>query len=177
MNLNQKRAFNLSLRYTFLILIAIPNLWIFYAILTPLTVYPVYALLNLFFNAVVIGNIIVINENIALEIIRACVAGSAYYLLLVLNLSIPSVKLNKRVKMVLFSFGLLLAINIIRIFSLSLIFLEGFSFFVLTHKVFWYLLSTIFIVGIWFIEVKYFKIKEIPFYSDLRFLYKNSSLK
>ena len=53
------------------------------------------------------------------------------------------------------------------------VFFLGFSFFDITHKVFWYFISTIFVVGIWFIEIKIFKIKEIPFYSDLNLLYKN----
>jgi hypothetical protein len=32
-------------------------------------------------------------------------------------------------------------------------------------------MSTIFIVGIWFLEVHIFKIKEIPFFSDVKFLF------
>jgi hypothetical protein len=31
-------------------------------------------------------------------------------------------------------------------------------------------LSIVFVVGIWFAEVRFFKIKEIPFYDDLRFV-------
>ena len=40
-------------------------------------------------------------------------------------------------------------------------------------EVLWYLGSTLFVIGIWFIEVKLFKIKEIPIYSDIKFLYLN----
>ena len=58
-----------------------------------------------------------------------------------------------------------------------MIFISGSSLFDITHKLFWYFGSIIFVVGIWFIEVKYFKLKEIPFYSDIKLLYENSFLK
>ena len=44
----------------------------------------------------------------------------------------------------------------------------------ITHKIFWYSLSILFVVGIWFLEVKLFKIKSIPFYSDIISVYKKS---
>ena len=163
------------MRYLVLVLSAIPNLWLFYMIFTPLTAYPVYWFLNLFYNASILnGNIILINQAISIEMIEACIAGSAYYLLLVLNLSVPKIDLKRRIKMVAFSFSIFLAINILRIFLLSLVAISGSSFFDITHRIFWYALSTIFVAAIWFAEVKAFKIKEIPFYSDIRFLYKNT---
>ena len=70
--------------------------------------------------------------------------------------------------MILISFASLLLMNIIRIFTLSVIFMSGASWFDITHKLFWYFGSIVFVVGIWFIEVKFFKIKEIPFYSDVK---------
>lgn len=165
-------------RYIFLVLIAIPNLWLFYLVFTPLTVYPVFFLLKIFYENVILlnRNLLIINREVPIEIVKACVAGSAYYLLLILNLSLPNVKLKQRIRMIFFSFSILLIVNIIRIVFLAMIFLDGFSWFVLTHKVFWYVLSTLFVVGIWFAQVKYFNIKEIPFYSDIKFLYKKSLL-
>jgi len=74
--------------------------------------------------------------------------------------------------MILSSFISLLVINILRILLLIIIYIEGYSFFDITHKLFWYLMSIVFVIGIWFTEVKLFKIKEIPFYSDMKFLYK-----
>ena len=70
--------------------------------------------------------------------------------------------------MLLFTFLSLLVLNILRIFFLSLVFVLGASLFDITHELFWYLGSTIFVVGIWFAGVKIFKVKEIPFYSDLK---------
>ncbi|MFH1608220.1 MAG: pacearchaeosortase [archaeon] len=168
----KKRLSNLALRYLILIITALPNLWLFYFIFTPLTIYPVYFLLDLFFKATLLENTILISNQFSIQIISACVAGSAYYLLLILNLSTPDIKLNKRLKMLLIAFISLLAINILRIFLLSLMFIYGSSWFDITHKLFWYALSILFVMGIWFTEVKLFKIKAIPFYSDIKFLYK-----
>ena len=44
-------------------------------------------------------------------------------------------------------------------------------YFDFTHLLFWYLLSTIFVVAIWFLIVKIYKIKEIPIYSDVMLIY------
>ncbi len=174
----KKSAMNISdivLRYFILVLIAVPNLWLFYLIFTPLTAYPVYWLLGLFYDASVLnGNIILINQAISIELIKACIAGSAYYLLLILNLSTPGIKVNKRIKIVALSFSVFLAVNILRIFILSLMAVSGSDFFGITHRLFWYSLSTIFVVAIWFAEVRLFRIKDIPFYSDIKFLYKQT---
>jgi len=59
---------------------------------------------------------------------------------------------------------------------LSIMYVNGSSFFDFTHKIFWYAGSTIFVIAIWFLEVKIFKIKGIPIYDDLKFLYKKSSI-
>ena len=173
-----KNILGMFIRYLALVFVAFPNLWIFYFIFTPLTVYPTYFLLNLFFDASLISEaVIMIGQRVPIEIIDACVAGSAYYFLLILNLTTGKIKIKTRIYMVLFAFSLFLIINIIRIFLLSLLAVSGSSFFGITHILFWYLLSTIFVVGIWFAQVKIFKIKEIPFYSDIKFLYRQSRMK
>jgi exosortase/archaeosortase family protein len=157
------------LRYTILILAGIAGTPFFYSIFTYATIYPVFFLLKLFYNPLLISNLIII-ESTPIEIIGSCVAGSAYYLLLILNLSIPNIKPAKRTLIILFSFSLLLFLNILRILLLSIFYVSRFSFFDFTHKLFWYAGSTIFVVGIWFLSVKIFKIKEIPLYSDIKFL-------
>lgn len=158
---------NIFLRYFILILVAIPNLYLFYLIFAPLTIYPTYFLLNLFFNASLNQNIIQFNGS-SIELISACIAGAAYYLLLILNLSTPQIKFKKRIKLIFSSFLIFLILNILRIFFLSLLFYSGSNYFDITHKIFWYSISTIFVVGIWFFQVKYYKIKQIPFYSDIK---------
>lgn len=159
------------LRYLIILLIAIPNLFIFYKIFTPLTIYPVYFFLGLFFETILVGTTILTN-NVPLQIVNSCVAGSAYYLLFMLNFSTPRVKLLKRIKILLASFLAFLSINIIRITALSFLALSDSSLFEVTHKLSWYALSILFVTGIWFAIVRIYSIKQIPFYSDLKLLYK-----
>jgi|SRR3989344_4780427 len=171
-----KNYLKVLVRYLIIVLIAIPNLFVFYLIFTPATIYLVLGLFKIFFKEVLlVGNTFQVSNEFFIEIIPACIAGSAYYLLFILNLSIPKIKIKKRVKMILFSFSFLLILNILRILFLSLIFVylpENQNLFNITHKLFWYLGTTIFVVLIWFIEVKAFKIKEIPVYSDIKYLSK-----
>ncbi len=167
-----KTVFDIVLRYVILILVGVSNSGIFYLLFSAITIYPVYFLLKFFFDTSLMYNIITIN-NSAIEIIRACVAGSAYYLLLILNLSTRGINLRKRIFMLLFSFSSFLIINILRIFFLSILFVSGISFFDVAHKLFWYVGSVVFVVAIWFFSVKIFKIKEIPIYSDIVFLLKS----
>ncbi len=171
-----KQFIDILARYLILIIVALPHLWIFYFLFAPLTIYPVYFLLNLFFNSSLIGEVVLVEDCFPVEMVGACIAGSAYYLLLMLNLSTPKIKFHKRINLIFLSFASLLLVNILRIFLLSLIFISGSPWYDAAHKLFWYSLSILFVVGIWFAGVKYFKIKEIPFYSDIRFLYKNSLL-
>ena len=169
MKRDAQKIIDVIIRYSILLVIGIIGTPFFYSIFTFLTIEPVYLLLNIFFNPSLISNIIIIN-NLPIEIIGACVAGSAYYLLLILNLSMPGIKFGKRIMLLLFSFSLLLILNILRIFLLSVLYVSQFSLFDITHKLFWYVGSIVFVVGIWFLSVWIFKIKEIPFYSDIKSL-------
>jgi len=163
----------LLLRYAILILFVILSVKVFYLIFTQITVYSVYFILKQFFTVTLANNFLWINSS-PIEIIGPCVAGSAYLLMLILNLSTPNIKTSKRIGMFFFSFAVLLLINVLRIVLLSFLFLAGNSFFDMAHLLFWYIGSVIFVVGIWFLSVKIFKVKEIPFYSDLMFLFKSS---
>jgi len=166
-------VYSIFIRYLILVLTALPHLWIFYFVFAPLTVYPVYIILSIFFNAALSGSAIFIGNLSPTEIVDACVAGSAYYLLLIFNLSIPNIKTSKRLKMIGFAFLSFLIINILRIVILSAIFVLNPSIFDISHKLSWYLGSIILVVGIWFLEVKTFKIREIPFYTDVKSLLKH----
>jgi len=177
MKKEDKNILGIFVRYLILIALAFPSLWIFYFIFTPLTVYPVYFLLNIFFDVSLISQtVILIGSVVPIEIIEACVAGSAYYFLAILNLTTAKIKTNTRIYMLLLAFFSFLVINVVRIFFLSLLAISGSSFFDITHIIFWYVISIVFVVGIWFTQVKVFKIKEIPLYSDIMFLYKKSKM-
>lgn len=169
----KRQGVDILIRYLILIIVAVPNLWLFYMIFTPLTVFPVYWILSLFFDVYALSsNVLVINNLIPIELINACIAGSAYYLLLILNLSTPKIKIKTRVKAILFSFMVFWLINILRIVILSAMAVSSSPLFDVTHIFLWYGISIILVVGIWFTEVKMFKIKQIPFYSDLKHLFK-----
>ena len=153
-------------RYLILLFLVL-SFSLFYEFLTNITLFFSAGLLKLFFNSVFINNAtIIINSGVMIEIIPACIAGSAYILLLILNLTI-SMKIKQRILSILLSSLLLFALNVLRISFLSVLYYNNFLFFEFTHKLFWYLLSTIFVVGIWFFTAKIFAIKEIPVYSDI----------
>lgn len=159
-------------RYIILLALAIPGLQIFSFIFQPLTSYPVYWLLDLFYEASMENFVVSIAECYPIEIVGACVAGSAYMLFLILNLSTPNINVLKRMKLLGIAFGSFLVLNIIRIFILGLLIVNESPSFDFVHSFFWYFVSTVFVAGVWFFEVKRFNIKGIPFYSDVKFLLK-----
>jgi exosortase/archaeosortase family protein len=161
-------------RYLILLLVASSNLALFYFIFTPLTVYASYFLLGLFFPVSLSGTFIILNDDFVISLIPACVAGAAYYLLFILNLSTPNIKISKRIFLILIAFFSFWAVNVTRIFFLSVLYFDGSPFFDFLHKFLWYFGSVILTAGIWFLEVHFFKLEGIPFYSDLKFLYKQS---
>lgn len=161
---------NVLIRYLLIIVVALFNLWLFYTIFAPLTIYPSYYIIKLFSNVSLSGNVFFINGQ-TIELTSACIAGAAYYLLFIFNMSVPFIKIKQRIIMILSSFLALLILNISRIVILTMIFISGSSLFDLAHLIFWYVLSTIFVVGIWLVEIKIFKIKEIPIYSDIKILF------
>ena len=168
-------SFNIVVRY--LILLALMfSLPLIYKIFTPLTIYPLTVLFKLVYGEVALyKDIIVLNSQIFVKIIPACVAGSAYLLLLILNLSVP-MNPKKRIYTIILSFLLLLVFNILRIFAFSIIYSTDPSLFYLTHKIFWYFVSTIFVVAVWFLIVKIFSINEIPIYTDIKFFLIKSNI-
>lgn len=171
MNKLEEKLGSIFIRYFLMILGGLSGLAIFSIVFTPLTLYPSYFLLDLFFNTSLSGIVILINGIFPIEIIESCVASSAYYLLFILNLSIPNIKIKKRLTILGESFLILLIVNLLRIFFLSLLYISGSNLFDFSHRVFWYLSNIIFIAGIWFIMVKHYKLKKIPFYTDVKFLF------
>jgi exosortase/archaeosortase family protein len=170
--------FGLLGRYLIIVILGFPNLWLFYQVFSPITIYPATFLFDLLYDVNLIGNTIEVFNNgyFPIDIIDACVAGSAYYLLLILNMSISGIKIKKRLTMIGFAFSSLLVVNIMRIFILGILFVAGSEYFDITHKLMWYGLSGILIAFVWLAEIKIFELKEIPIYSDLKSLYKVSSL-
>jgi len=96
--MRNREAWNLAVRYFVLIILGLFNLWLFYLIFSPLTVYPVYFILKLIDSSAGLfpGNLIFFSGEY-IEIVEACIAGAAYYLLLIFNLATP-MEWRKRMK-------------------------------------------------------------------------------
>jgi len=165
----------LILRYTFVLLISINSMAILSNILTPLTFYPALFIIKLFYNAT--GNLadalIVISNNAiwhSISIAEACVATSAYFLLLALNLTTRGILWKKRIKIFLFGAFSFLAVNLLRIFILAIMVVSSSELFDSAHFIFWHILSTVIVIVIWLFSIKIYNIKEIPLISDLKIL-------
>ncbi|MCA9485415.1 MAG: pacearchaeosortase [Nanoarchaeota archaeon] len=169
-----KQAGFLILRYFILVVLGVGLYFdLFYLIFTPLTVYPVYWISSLIFeNAHLIGGNLIFFSGVYAEIIPACVAGAAYFLLLILNLT-TQMEIKKRLKNVAFLFIAFLIFNMVRIVIFSGLLVSGSQYFDEAHFLVWYLGSTFLVVALWFVSVWLFKIKEIPFYSDFRELFRD----
>lgn len=155
------------LRYLALIVLALGNLAIFYKVFTPLTVQPVFAVVESLYGAVLLEGNVIFFKGFYAEIIPACVAGAAYYFLLILNLTTP-MPVSKRVKSIIFLLASFLLINTLRIIIFAMLLFKGYQYFDLTHNLTWYLGSTVLVIIIWFVNVYIFKIENIPVYTDLR---------
>lgn len=166
-----KKLILIFFRYIILLILVL-NSYLIYKIFTPLTIYSSVIFLKLFYPVIFFGNQILINQSKIIEIIPSCVAGSAYVLLLILNLFV-SMKSKQRICSIIFSFILFFALNLSRIIILSVLLVNDFEFFYITHKIFWYVLSTVLVVGVWFLTIKIFKVKEIPVYSDIKYFLKS----
>ena len=167
MKKRDKNNIDLFLRYIIILALGVGNLFLFYKTLTPITTYTLKTILNIFTPTALTHNILILPTT-KIELIPACIAGSAYYILLILNLATPNINLNKRIKILILTFAALFILNILRI--LFLIAINTTTFFQPLHYLFWYAISTIFVIAIWIFTVQHYKIKNTPIYDDLKFL-------
>ena len=159
--------YGLAARLALALLLSLGSLAIFYAVFSPITIYPSYWLISQFYPIDKIGNYFYYGDYI-IAIIDACVAGAAYYLLAALNLTTKGLAIWTRVKAFAFGALALLALNVFRIVLLTLVlFSQGKNSFNQIHISFWIIGSTLFVAGIWILTTKIFRIKEVPVYSDL----------
>jgi exosortase/archaeosortase family protein len=168
-----KSLINLIVRYLLILLVGLGVVFtnIFYKIFLYLTIYPLGILLKILYSVEIFDNLLIFNSLIV-ELIPACIAVSAYFLLLILVFSCP-IGFKRQIKALFVGFIILLAVNILRMFILIILAIQGSNLFNVLHTFFWYFLSTVFVVIIWFIVIYIFKIKEIPVYTDIRYLIKS----
>ena len=171
--MNYKELFLLISRYIALVLLAINGLYLFYFVFTPLTLYPVYFILNNIYTNLTLNvglSSIVAGEK-SIVLVQACIAGAAYYLLLILNLTTP-MSLKTRIKSIVFLVLTFLFLNILRIVIFSVLFFNGAgNYFDLAHKLVWYAGSTALIVVLWFANVRVFNLHTIPVYTDWKSIF------
>jgi len=162
-----KNFFEVIVRYLIIVVLGLGNLFVFYAFLTPLTLWGVSNLLRSFSEVIVMANGF-LYDGVFFELVSACVGGSAFYLLFILIMSSRDIVWLKRGKMILFAFLLLFVFNVVRIVFMA-VFVDS-AYFNMFHMGIWYFVSTVFVVLIWFFTVWMFKIKSIPVYSDFKFI-------
>lgn len=172
--MKNKQAIGILTRYIFLIVLGLFGFSFLYKTLAPITVYPVFSILNILYNDVVFQspNVLLISGD-SIVLVEACIAGAAYFLLLILNLTTP-LSIKTRAKSLAFIFISFLLLNIIRIVVFTFLYLSWNDIFNITHMLFWYIGSTILLVFIWFFNVYLFKIKSTPIYTDMREIYKDA---
>jgi len=164
--MKKKEAYEIFFRYL-IILISGIFISVFYYIFAPITIGAVYLILKIIYpSALLSGNMIVLGSH-SISLIRACIAGAAYYLLFILAMSVPLDYL-KRIKSIIFLFFSFLAINVIRIAIFAILFVGNFQQLSFAHLLFWYAGSTILIICLWFVNTKIFRLKAIPFITDIK---------
>ena len=145
---------------------------LFYFVLAPITLYSSYFITKIFFPVVIEENTFLIND-LTLEFVPACVAVAAYILISLLILLTKDIKPKVLIKMFVIGFFLILIANLIRIEIMIFVLIEyGNNLFKTLDLFFWKVLSTVYIVFVWILLTRLFKIKTIPVYSDVKYLIK-----
>lgn len=168
--MDMKYYYNLVLRI--IIALIIRPEWLYY-LLTWITMIIPYVILSIFGYTVKIvfdTNSLFVN-GVEFGFIEACIATSAYYLLILLILTTKDIDFKKSVKMLLLGSMLILLMNILRIILLMLIILNiGQNWFEIVHMTFWYFVSSIYVFLVWIFLIKKFNVNTIPIYSDAKYL-------
>tara|TARA_Y100000310_G_scaffold334123_1_gene413110 strand:- start:1908 stop:2453 length:546 start_codon:yes stop_codon:yes gene_type:complete len=163
----------LVFRLIFAILIA-GNMGFLALIITPLSMWISYVPLFLFFGAGIKGNILNVGST-RIEYIDVCAAVGAYILLALLLSLTKDLKFEKGLRVFFVGSLLILIANVIRIDMMILLLkYYGSDLFDTLHLFVWKFVSTFYVVIVWVFLVNKFKIKEIPIYSDIKFLYEKS---
>ncbi|MBM3232685.1 pacearchaeosortase [Candidatus Pacearchaeota archaeon] len=164
MDLNDIR--DLVIRYDILLIISLTQHWLLYEIFTPLTLYPLFWIISIFTKAMILPLTSTIETSgLTFSLVPACVAGSAYYLLLILNLT-TKMTFTQRLKSILFILTTFYVLNLIRLLVFVFLYSSTVPFTDSLHIITWYIVSILFVVGIWFYNVYLFKIGGLPIVDD-----------
>ena len=162
---------DLSIRYALALLLGIFPA-ILYVIFAPLTLYPSYVLLKIFYNPALLGQAIKI-DYYTLNFVPACVAVSAYILLAFLILTTAKISWKHRIQLFIKGSVSILALNLVRIVLLVIILIEyGQNYFEAIHLIFWQIIASVYVAAVWILLVKHSKIKATPVMDDFKTLRK-----
>ena len=154
-----------------LILCFAPISW-FSFIFTPLTVYGSYIILLSFFDVIIRDSFLIVN-GFPFKIVEACVASAAYYLLWLLCFLTKDISVKVRFKIIVYGFLLIFGMNLFRIGLLVFLAMKyGFYWFSLVHLTFWYIVTGVYVALVWIFLVRYYNIKNVPMYSDVKTIYR-----
>ena len=165
-----KYHYNLILRI-FIAPIIRPE-WLYY-LLTWVTIIVPYIVLPVFGYSVklIYSTPSLLVNGVEFEFIQACIATSAYYLLILLILTTKDIGFKKSIKMLLLGSFLILLMNVLRIILLMLIVLNlGENWFEIVHITFWYFVSSVYVFLVWIFLIKKFNVHNIPIYSEAKYL-------
>jgi len=162
-----------------LFLLLVMPLSFFYFVFTPLTIYPSYFLLKITgFAPQFTSSTVLAFQELAVRFVPACIAASAYYLLYILILLTKELALIKSVKLFIYGSLLILSVNIIRIYLIILVLIKyGVNYFNAIHLFFWTFVASVYVALIWIFLTRKMKIKSVPAYSDIKYLYEKAKKK
>ena len=144
---------------------------VFSLLFTQITIYFSYIMLYVY-NPIIEGNILSI-KDLKFEFVDACIIPYAYYFFWGLCLFTKDITLKTRIKMVVYGFAMIFAMNVIRIvLVIYLAINHGLVWFNIIHMFFWKFLSGVYVALVWIILIKIYNINSVPFYDDLKTLYK-----
>src|SRR3989338_8683744 len=162
-----------QLLFRLILLFAVP-LSLFYFIFTPLTIYPSYFLLKLSgFAPQFTSSTVLAFKELAIKFVPACIACSAYYLLYILIMLTKDLSIMQSLKLFIYGSLLILSVNLIRIYIIVFVLIKyGLNYFDMIHLFFWTFVASTYVALIWTFLTRKMKIKSIPAYSDVMYLYK-----
>ena len=163
-----------SLIIRILLAVVIP-IQLFYFVFKPITIGLSEAVFRIIgYSTSVVGDYILVNNKL-FEFVPACIAASAYYLLILLILFTKDINFILGFKLFISGAALLLGMNILRIFILVLVLIKyGVNYFEAVHLFFWTFIASVFVVLVWIFLIKWYGIKSIPVYSDVKYFIKLS---
>ena len=155
-------------RYILITLVSIFGFSIFERLLTSPTIHALVGLLKIFYNEIILEGAYIYVNGQGFEITTTCVMGIIYWLLFILVFATAGLKVEKRFCVLAFAWLSVFIFNIMRM--LFLVSIAQKPYFNGVHWLFENVIAIILVILVWTATIRLFKIKTVPFYSDLKVL-------